>query len=437
MNVISREEHEYLNWLTRIETRAIIPLKWAILVVSLSVWMWSAQSMFPATEVFMMFFLYFMFNIAQSYFFYARRVLFNQVKPFCYVSYFIDIAFVSILIYMDTTRYYGQNLQSDFYILYFLMILRGFALFRRSREAIFTSILISGFFIVSIRFRETSFDFIRQRTFAFKFALIWMVSLMSWFIVEMINSQKSEIFKIKESLLRSEQFATLGQLAAGVAHEINNPIGIISAYSEYLLKKTPEDDPLREDYQTLHKEALRCEKIVSRLLNFANPSAREIVMCDIAELNEETLKFIFYDKKEKTIIIEKKIDQNLPEIMADPVQIKQALLNIYLNAIQAMSNFNQDMPEKKEKKLKIKISLSPKEANTLSIIIQDTGTGLSKENLSKVFEPFFTTRQSGGGLGLSITRKIIEGHGGKIMLRNIQPHGAEVDIMLPIQKMKQ
>ena len=142
MKPLTHEEREYLNWLTWIECRAIIPLKWIILIISLMVWSWSTQFTLPSTEVFMIFFLYAMFNVAQSYFFYAHRVTLQQVRPFCYVSYFIDIAFVTLLIYLDTTRYYGHNVQSDFYILNFLMILRGFALFRHSRQALFMSILI-------------------------------------------------------------------------------------------------------------------------------------------------------------------------------------------------------------------------------------------------------------------------------------------------------
>jgi signal transduction histidine kinase len=425
MKTLSVEDQEYLKWLTRIECRAIIPLKWIILVVSLIVWFWSTHFTLPTTDVFMVFFLYAMFNMAQSYFFYARRVILRQIKTFCYISYFIDIIFVTLLIYLDTTRYYGHNVQSDFYILYFLMILRGFALFRRSRETIFMSLIISSLFIFTIWFRETSFDFMKQRTFALKFSLIGMVGLMSWFIVEMINSQKMELFRIRERLLRSEQFATLGQIAAGVAHEINNPIGIISAYSEYLIKNSSPTDPHYEDYQTLHKEALRCEKIISQLLNFANPTAREIVLCDLEKLNEEILKFVFYEKEEDPIKIEREIEENLPRILCDPIQIKQALLNIYINAKQAMV-------DKKDKKILVKLHKTMKDEFSISLVIRDTGPGIKKELLDKVLEPFFTLRKGGTGLGLSITRRIIEGHGGTIMLRNAPDCGTEVEITLPI-----
>ena len=422
---MSLEEQEYLKWLTRIESRAIIPLKWAIFFISLFVWFWSTQFTLPAVEIFIIFLLYAMFNVAQSYFFLANRVTIQQVRSFCYLSYFIDIAFITILIYLDATRYYGRNVQSDFYILYFLMILRGFALFRRSRQAILMSILISGLFILSIWFRETSFDFIRQRDFALKFALIWMVSLMSWFIVEMINSQKMELLRIRESLLRSEQFASLGQMAAGVAHEINNPISIISAYADYLMRNTSKDDPRHEDYETMHKEAQRCAKIVSQLLNFANPNARQIIRQDLAKMNEEVLGFVFHDKKDSTVQIEKDIEDNLPEILCDPIQIKQALLNIYINARQAME-------KAEEKKIHVQLRRLLSNQEMLNLIIRDSGSGIKKTDIGLIFEPFYTTRKDGTGLGLSITRRIIEGHSGKIEIRNAVPCGAEVDIALPI-----
>lgn len=424
MKPLSQEDMEYLKWLTRIERRAIIPIKWMILLISLMVWFWSAHFTPPSPEVFMLFLLYGMFNLAQSYFFYASRITPEQVKPFCYVSYFIDIAFVTLLIYMDTTRYYGQNVQSDFYVLYFLLILRGFALFRRSGEAILTSIIISGLFITTIRFRETSFDFINQRTFALKFALIWMVGIMSWFIVEMINRQKMELMRTRERLLRSEQFAALGQLAAGVAHEINNPIAIISAYADYLLKNSSQDSNLKDDYETIRREARRCGKIVSQLLDMSNPSAREIVESDIIQLNEEVLSFIFHEKKDATALF-KDIDYKSPPILADPVQIKQALLNIYLNAKQAMN-------ESAEKKIFITIkTIVEDESDKILLTVRDTGPGIIQEDLDKVFDPFFTRKKDGTGLGLSITCRIIEGHNGSISIKNAPEGGTIVEILLP------
>jgi two-component system sensor histidine kinase AtoS len=174
-----------------------------------------------------------------------------------------------------------------------------------------------------------------------------------------------------------------------------------------------------------YKEALRCEKIISQLLNFANPTAREIVLCDLDKLNDEILTFVFYEKEQDPIKVEREIEENLPNILCDPIQIKQALLNIYINAKQAMA-------DKKDKKLTVKLYQTLKDQNTLSLIIRDTGSGIKKELLDKVLEPFFTLRKGGTGLGLSITRRILEGHGGTIILRNAPDRGTEVEITLPI-----
>ncbi len=419
------EEREYSEWLRRIEKKAIIPLKWIVLGVSLFFWLWTTNFALPGTGVFLIFLLCGMFNVAQTYFFYGNRITPEQVRPFSYASYFLDIGFVTTLIYFDTAFYAGRHVQSDFYILYFLILLRGFALFRRPSGVMLTSIFISGLFIAVLWLNESSFDFVRQRAFALKFTLIWMVGVLSWFIVDMINNQYQEILKIRERLLRSEQFASLGQLAAGVAHEINNPMAIISAYAEYLLKNSSPDDNRREDYETIRKEAQRCGRIVKQLLDLANPSARQIIECDIAALNEEMLSFIFHDRKRGQIAIEKDIEPGLPPVMGDPGQIKQGLMNIYINARQAMEG-------SEECRIGVSIHRSKDRADCIVLRITDSGPGLAPEDIPLVFDPFYTRKKGGTGLGLSITRRIIEAHSGSIGIANCPPHGAAVTIVLPV-----
>lgn len=418
---ISPEEREYLLWLKHVEGRAILLLKWIMLIVTLVIWLWSTGFAAPATEIFMLFFLYAMFNVAQTYFFHFSRVQLNQIKGFCYASYFVDVLFVTALVYFDTSHYVGRTMQSDFYILYFLLILRGFALFRTARENLLMNLLICVLFILSVRLQERSVNLLGSGM-ALKFALIWMVILMSWFIVEIINKQKAELLKARERLIRSEQMATLGELAAGVAHEINNPIGIISAYSEYLLKNAGKKNPLSEDYEIIHKEAMRCERIVSDLLNFATPSVKEIAECDIRQLNDEVVKFLFHEKEDGRIQVEKHYASNIPMVLADPVQLKQALLNIYLNARQAIEG---------EGMIDVTIEPSSKDENSVWLAIGDTGKGIDEDDLERVFEPFFTRKKGGTGLGLTITQRIIEAHQGRIVIKRRKPRGTLVEILLP------
>jgi len=333
----------------------------------------------------------------------------------------VDVLFVTILVHFDTGHYVGRAMQSDFYVLYFLLILRGFGLFRTARENLLMNLLICVLFILSVRLQEQSVSLL-GRGMALKFALIWMVILMSWFIVEIINKQKAELLKARERLIRSEQMATLGELAAGVAHEINNPIGIISAYSEYLLKNAGKTNPLSEDYEVIHKEAMRCERIVSELLSFANPSVKEIAECDIRQLNDEVVKFLFHEKEEGRIQVEQQYASEVPMVLADPMQLKQALLNIYLNARQAIEG---------EGMIDVTIEPVGKDANFVRVGIADTGKGIDEDDLERVFEPFFTRKKGGTGLGLTITQRIIEAHQGRIAIQRRKPRGTLVEILLP------
>lgn len=418
---INQDQQEYILWLKGIETRAIIPLKWLLLFLTLLIWLWYHKWIAPQTEVFMLFLLYGVFNLGQSYFFYFNRLYIKQIQPFCFTSYFVDILFVYFLVYLDS----AHKLESDFYILYFILILRGFAIFRTRKQNIIVSIVVSALFIMSFRMQRESFDFMVDRSFALKLALIWMVILMSWFIMEVINRQNEEMMRVKERLLKSQHLATIGELAAGVAHEINNPVGIIAAYSEYLIKEAKPNDAMREDFEIIYKEAMRCEKIVSELLNLANPKVREIKEVRLPELIDEVTQLIFHDKEKKDIKLEKMIPSDLPMLLVDPLQMKQAFLNVILNACQAMKG-------QADAQIKINVTQAEKKEDSLRITIEDNGPGIDTAIVEKAFEPFVSKRKGGTGLGLSITRRIINAHGGEISIQPIKPHGTMVVIILPV-----
>ncbi|MFH0792426.1 MAG: ATP-binding protein [bacterium] len=423
-DTIQREDREYRAWLYSLERRAIIPLKLIIWCTSAALWYWRPKPwVLPDTEVFVIFLLYFMSLVFQSYFFFYRRPADNQIKSFCYGSYFADLIFVTLLIYFDQSLYFGRNLQSDFYIFYFLLILRGFALFRTRGEHLLMNLLLSLVFIFTLWTQEKTWAFMTERGFAFKIALIWLVILASWFIVEIINSQKVELLKTRENLLRSQHLATLGEMAAGVAHEINNPIGVISAYAEYLLRNVSKSDPRREDYEAIRTEARRCERIVQELLDYSRVKTEEFSLESLGDLNDEVLAFVFHDKTKDNIEIVKNYEANLPRLLLDKNQIKQALLNIYLNAIQAMNG-----------KGRLELNLSKSRGGPERVVLEicDDGPGISAEDLPRVFEPFFTRKRGGTGLGLPITRRSIENHNGTVEAIPLQPHGTMVRVELPV-----
>ena len=224
---------------------------------------------------------------------------------------------------------------------------------------------------------------------------------MSWFIVQVINRQKTELVRTREKLVQSENLALVGELAAGVAHEINNPISIISAYSEYLVKNSDDTDPRRADFIAINNEASRCEEIVKELLNYARPSSRDITAIDAPALNDEVLEFVKKRRgADRMPRLTRSYENHLPAVRVDSMHLKQALLNIYLNAYQAL----ESTPDPA---IDVTIRHQPDQAR-LVIAIKDNGPGIPKDELRRIFDPFYTTRARGTGLGLSITRRIIE-----------------------------
>lgn len=420
----SSEEREFLVWLRTVEKRAILPLKWSIFGTALIFWVLSHYpNYWPLpVDVFTLFLLYLMFNVGESYFFWLSRVSLSQVKSSCVVSYIVDVAFVTLLVYLDTRRYPASSgPATDFYLFFFLLILRGFALFRQPRTNLAANAILGVIFVLTLLWQETSLFTYSSRNNMIRVVFIWLVILMSWFIVEIINRQKEEIMKGRMSLLRSENMAMVGELAAGVAHEINNPIGIISAYAEFLKKNAQPDDPRVEDFTIIHKEARRCQNIVAEMLNYARPAKRLTTPTDLRAINDEVLEFLFRRQGTPEIQIEKDYASTLPIVMLDHSQFKQALLNVYLNARQSM---------KEGGTISVRIYGDP-ERNMVRQYVEDTGKGIEPEQLKKVFDPFFTTRHGGTGLGLSITKRIIENHGGHISVRSTKGKGTRVKISLP------
>ena len=384
--------------------------------------MWMERWVLPEKVIFTTFLIYFMQNVFFTYCFYLSRVTRDEVRFFSYISLVFDTIFVALLLIFSNTVTFGKNIEIDYYVFYFLIILRGFAIFRYKGENLILGSVVSILFIMSVYLSEEKFDAIVYTSYLLKFFLIWAVILLSWFLIDIINKQKSEIIKIKEKLITTEDLAAVGEIAAGVAHEVNNPIGIISAYSEYLLKKTSSDNPLYDDFKTIQTEATKCKKIVEELLNYAKPSMGSFQYCDLNKTTEEVISFAFMDNKEGEISIEKNFSKELPNIYVDVIAIKQAILNILLNAKQSI----------KEPEGTIAIFTSYDKGNELvNLVIKDSGEGISKNDLKRIFEPFFTNKKGGTGLGLSITKRILDANNGRIIVNSEVGKGTEVVISLP------
>lgn len=229
-----------------------------------------------------------------------------------------------------------------------------------------------------------------------------------------------ELEQAQAQLIRTEKLASVGQLAAGVAHEINNPLGTITIYAHLLQKSLEDDDPRREDMGLIISEARRAKEIVQGLLSFAREKKLKAAEVNVNDILEDVCGLVVNQPLFRGIRIEKSFVQDLPTIVADEAQIKQVFLNIVLNAAQAMEGNG-----------KLTISTGSWKGQ-VSIRFHDTGPGIPPEVMGHLFDPFFTTKEKGTGLGLAISYGIIERHQGRIDVETELGKGSTFIIVLPI-----
>jgi PAS domain S-box-containing protein len=239
----------------------------------------------------------------------------------------------------------------------------------------------------------------------------------------------TEYKELEKHLLRSEKLAAVGQLAAGISHEINNPIAIILNYSELILEDLKENNILYNDIKAIETQALRCSEIIKNLLNYARPTILKNEYLNLNYIIDEVFELLKPQKIMKYVEINKHYYDDLYTYF-DVGQFKQLFLNLFMNALHAMENSD-------EKKLTVKTSIINENNEKFAIIsIEDTGHGINDENLSKLFNPFFTTKDpgKGTGLGLSVCNSIIESHNGKIDVISKVGVGTTFTIKIPIIK---
>ncbi len=235
--------------------------------------------------------------------------------------------------------------------------------------------------------------------------------------------------RTQQQLLQSEKMASVGQLAAGVAHELNNPLGGILIYTSLLLEKCEKETRQAEDLTRIVTETERCRKIVRGLLDFSRQTRIEAAIVDLNKIIASTLSLVTQQSLFHNVKVVQNLATGLPQVFVDVGQMQQVLLNIILNAVEAMSGKGE---------LRITTTLEP-DGPFIRLAIRDTGTGMSPDIVDKIFEPFFTTkpRGKGTGLGLAIAYGIVQKHKGEILVQSEVGEGSEFIIRLPIaQKME-
>jgi len=238
---------------------------------------------------------------------------------------------------------------------------------------------------------------------------------------EKIQKTTADLKKTEAQLIRSEKLAALGQLAAGIAHEIRNPLTSINILIHSMTENLPSKNAHWEDLKVIEEEIHRINEIVGQFLRFAKPSPPILEKAEVAFMVEETLRLLRPQMEKQRISVQKKF-QSLPPVTIDKEQMKQAILNLLMNAVQAMPEGGR---------LGMKAHLS-EDHHWMKLSIQNSGRGIPPEDINKLFDPFFSTKEGGIGLGLSIAHRIIDQHHGKIEVTSNSKEGTVFTLWLPV-----
>ena len=237
-----------------------------------------------------------------------------------------------------------------------------------------------------------------------------------------ISRDITEERRLQRQLVQSDKLAAIGKLAAGVAHEVNNPLTGVLAYAEDLLEEMKDDADRADDCRVIIRETLRCREIVRNLLDFARQTTRRFEKTDLKRVVENTLALVRGQATFRDITIERNLAEGLPAVSGDERQLEQVILNFLVNAADAMNG-----------KGKIEISTDVVDGgNYCQVAVADNGPGIPKDAIGRIFEPFFSTKTASHGLGLAVSWGIVEQHGGRIEVKNREEGGTIFEVVLPV-----
>ena len=248
---------------------------------------------------------------------------------------------------------------------------------------------------------------------------------------EKVNERTQELRLAEAEVARGEKLASIGQLAAGIAHELNNPLTGVLTFTSLLRKKMPEGSLDAEDLDLVIRETKRCASIIRRLLDFAREKTPEKALVNLNGLIEETVRFVERSAALQQIEISMDLDPDLPPLYVDADLIKQVLMNILVNAQQAIEEHGRIFVQSCVRERRFRLAGQPQTA--VEIAITDNGCGIPKANLQRIFDPFFTSKEvgKGTGLGLSVSYGIVRSHGGEIEVESTEGEGTTFRIYLP------
>ena len=226
--------------------------------------------------------------------------------------------------------------------------------------------------------------------------------------------------------IQTDKLSSLGRMAAGIAHEINNPLAGILLYSSNLVKKVPEAGPLKKGLEVIIHETIRCRGIIQDLLEFSRQKEPVKVMADLNGVIQKALSIVSNEFRLNRISLEKRLSDSLPSVLIDVNQMEQVFINFFMNALEAIQGQGQVSVR----------SFQDKDNQGVVVEIEDSGMGIPQEHLERIFEPFFSTKPKGTGLGLAVNFGIIQKHGGAIKVSSQPGRGTTIMIRLPSEQAK-
>jgi two-component system NtrC family sensor kinase len=239
-----------------------------------------------------------------------------------------------------------------------------------------------------------------------------------------VSYATEELKRTHEQMLRTETLSAVGTLASGVAHELATPLASVINYVQMIRRRTDERERLAEEMSIVEKELVRCSGILRGMLSFVRAPETEKVPTDVNNIIRDLTELMRYRAKSGKVTVKESLEPSLPPVMAVPGQIKQVFMNIMVNAIEAM---------KEGGKLELETSMKH-EGRQIAVRISDTGCGIPRSDLNRIFEPFYTSKNEGTGLGLSLTYGIVKGHGGDIEVNSEEGRGTTFVISLPVSQ---
>jgi two-component system NtrC family sensor kinase len=252
---------------------------------------------------------------------------------------------------------------------------------------------------------------------------------------EKVEKRTRELRVAEAEAVRGEKLASVGLLAAGIAHELNNPLTGILTFSHLLRKKMPDGSPEAEDLDLVIRETKRCAAIIRRLLDFAREKAPEKKFSDLNQIIEDTVRIVERPANLRDIEITMDLDRNLPPVWFDADLIKQVIMNMLINAQQAIEEKGDITIRSRRVPEAMSAEPGGKPVPMVEFAIIDTGCGIPEQNLKRIFDPFFTSKElgKGTGLGLSVSHGIVSAHGGTIKVESAAGEGSTFRVFLPVQ----